>query len=84
MRSLSNWLAAGQDGTLLSLEGDGRVREIPAISDRAQIVKDYHVASGLCSGERLYEVIRRNYYWFGMKGDCIKYVAQNVPMRVER
>ena len=32
----------------------------------------------------MYEIIRKSYYWFGLKEDCIKYVTKNLPMRIER
>lgn len=82
--SASKWMSVGSKGELFTVNQDGRLRQVPPISERQGILKEYHLSSGMCSGERLYQIIRQAYYWHGLRGDCNKYVSKCMPTKVER
>ena len=46
----ARWLKVSEDGTLVTAEKDGRVREIALIGSRDEILRRLHVQTGYSSG----------------------------------
>lgn len=56
---------------------------MPAIVERQAVLRDYHEMSACASGDRLYLVVRRDFFWKGLRQDCLEFVAAAAPNRVE-
>ena len=50
-------------------------REVPPISKRRRLVEVTFRQCAYPSGERLYECLKEQYYWVGMKADCCQHAA---------
>ena len=61
---MSNCLTVGKEGELLLVTRLGKIKTIPPIAERRQIIEEYHTSLGMCSAERLYSCIREGYHWF--------------------
>jgi hypothetical protein len=51
---------------------------VPWLKDRSELVKEIHQEAGLCSGEKLYQLVKSRYFWAGVRTTCLKEAAENV------
>ena len=61
-----------RDGKLYIGPDWAQAIEVPPLWLRDAIVIAYSEALGLLHGSRVYDVLRRVYYWSGMRRDCIR------------
>jgi hypothetical protein len=52
---------------------------VPWLKDRGALVREIHQEAGLCSGEKLYQLMKSRYFWAGMRNTCLKEAEENVP-----
>ena len=67
----ARWLSVNADGCLVTVEQSGHIRMIPAIAERGSILDDFHSTGGYCSGDRLYGIVSRYFYWAGLRESCL-------------
>ena len=65
------------------MEPSGRIRMVPAIVERGDILKDFHSVGAYCSGDRLYAAIRRYYFWPRLWQECLLIAAEALPNKRE-
>lgn len=53
--------------------------EVPPFRDREAILLAYAEALAVPHGVRMYALLRRAYYWSGMKADCLR-VCRDHPV----
>ena len=71
VESKAEWLHLREDHTLCVVDQYGGFRVLPFVADRPLIVKGFYIASGCPGGDRLYEAVRRDHVWHGLKQDCL-------------
>ena len=69
-------LRVGPEGQVIVVHPrTGLQREWPVLGDRLGLLRRLHRQLAYCSGDRLFEAVRREYVWNGMREDC-RYVAR--------
>jgi hypothetical protein len=56
---------------------------VPWLKDRADLVKEIHQEAGLCSGEKLYQLVKTRYFWGGLRGACLKEAEENLARQID-
>ena len=70
---------AVDDMGLVWVQGSGHMwLRVPWLKDRGELVKEIHQEAGLCSGEKLYQLVKTRYFWAGMRSTCLKEAKENV------
>ena len=54
--------------------------QIPPIRLRPQIIEALAQATGVPSGDRLYQLLRQAYWWRGMRLACMRYAQCNLAL----
>ena len=67
----ANWLTVDGEGCLTIVETGGGLRRIPVLAERQAILEDFQLQCGFASGDRLYSVIKRYFYWKKLRVDCL-------------
>ena len=62
--------------------GGGWLR-VPWMKDRAELVREIHQEAGLCSGEKLAQLMKTRYFWSGMRSACLRQAEEFVARQVE-
>lgn len=83
VRRAAEYYSVDDGGRIWVLGPRGTWLRVPWLKDRAALTREVHLEGGLCSGEKLYQLMKSKYFWSGMREACLKEAQENVPRQLD-